>query len=83
MAISYAADHETDGAVPAWFVEGLLPKPKERKLVISTLADLIMLEEAGGDFAVHDFLDYNPSKADLAARREREAERKRKARAGG
>jgi hypothetical protein len=83
MAISYAADHETDGLVPGWFMEGLLPKAKERKLVVSTLLDLVMLEESGADFEVHDFLDYNPSKADMAARREREAERKRKARASG
>jgi len=81
IGITYAADHETDGVVPSWFVAGLFQKPKELESAVSTLTELGMWESHADDFVIHDFLDFHPSKAALKKRRDAEAERKRKERA--
>lgn len=93
MCITYAADHETDGVVPAWFVAGFFQKPKDLQAALSTLTDLGMWHRPGDEcrclvqphrdgenFIVHDFLDYHPSKEALTKKRIGDAERKRRER---
>ena len=80
MAITFAADHETDGVVPGWFVAGAFRKPAELKAAVSALIESGMWEQRDEDFLIHDFLDYHPSKRALEKKRKEEAERKRRER---
>ena len=79
-AISYCARHETDGHIPATWVAGQLVefKPTEQARIVRALVDVGLFEQHNGGFVVNDYLDYNPSKAELDARRAKEAERKRR-----
>lgn len=78
MAITFAADQETDGVVPSWFVAGCFQKPREMEAALGALVDSGMWEQREGDFLIHDFLDYHSSKADRKA----EADRKKRERSG-
>jgi hypothetical protein len=87
MAITFAADHQTDGAVPGWFVAGAFQKPKDLQEAVGTLVELGMWEQRADGFLIHDFLKYHTPKAEREAReaekaaeRERERERKRQER---
>lgn len=80
MGITFAADHETDGLVPSWFVAGAFHKPKELEAAVSTLADLGMWEKQADQFLIHDFLDYHPSKDALGEKRAVDAARKKEER---
>ena len=77
-AISYCARHETDGKVPLAWVMGQLVdlKPADRKNVLDALERVGLFTRENGGYVVNDYLDYNPSRAALEAKRE--AERKRK-----
>ncbi|MGW2721366.1 mucin-2 [Streptomyces sp. NPDC001492] len=88
MCGSYAAAYLTDGVVPAeTAAEGTQTQ-------IAKLLKAGLWHEHGhgcsrcaqpmpGDFVMHDYLRYNPSRARVLAEREREAEKKRAQRAGG
>lgn len=80
MALSYCMRHGTEGSVPDVFVEDQLPDDRERGTVVAALVDAGMWERNGDGWIVHDFLDYNPSNADIEARREADRERKRRGR---
>ena len=81
MAITYTCGHELDGMVDPEFVETKLPKPAERKKAIEALLSAGLWEACGDGWQIHDFLDYNPSSADLKTKRAAEAARKAAARA--
>lgn len=81
LAIAFAAAYETDGKVPTWFVEGVLPKARDRQSAIDALLETGMWSENGAGYAIHDFLDYNPSKAKLEDKRSKDSARKREERA--
>lgn len=71
-----------------WLTDGLLTRERVAKLGgTPRLADLLVAsglwEQEGDDFRIHDFLDFNESKADVEAVREAEREKKRRQRAGG
>lgn len=81
MCITYAADHETDGVVPSWFVAAFFQKPKDLQDAISALTELGMWEERDNEFIIHDFLEFHTSKAERAKeaqRKQEERERKRR-----
>lgn len=86
----YAAQHLTDGIVP-----GVIAKMYGTPAQVRALVAAGLWHEHGhtcphpkcprpqpGDYAIHDYLDYNPTRREVQARREREAEKKRKYRAG-
>lgn len=78
MSLTYSSRHETDGLIDLEWLEEKLPKPTEREAVIKALVECGLYEPVDGEhFRVHDYLDYNPSRADLEAKRARDAERKR------
>lgn len=64
-ALCYCAQHETDGLVPAAVARSLAPRRIVGELVAAGLWERL---EAG--YRIHDFLDYNPSRAESEARRE-------------
>lgn len=72
-----AARMESDGRVTKWQVEGLRRRgmPPVAKLT-KALVDAGLWHCEGDEFVIHDFLDYNPSRAEIEARRAADAERK-------
>lgn len=88
MCGSYAAAYLTDGIVPAETAAEGTPTQ------IAKLLKAGLWHEHGhgctrcaqpmpGDYVMHDYLRYNPSRARVLAERDREAEKKRQQRAGG
>lgn len=83
MAISYCSRHETDGIVDIEWIAEKIPSAKERARVLAALVDCELFEPVdAGHFRIHDYLDYNPSRAQLQAKRAADAERKARARKG-
>lgn len=68
-SLSYAACYETDGHVPDEWVAKQGPKRHAERLL-----SLGLWEQVKGGYQVADFLDFNPSRADLQARRDRAAQ---------
>jgi hypothetical protein len=80
MALSYCAAYLTDGHVDEDFLAELVPSKRRRERLLEELVRRHLFEPNGHGYAVHDYLDYNPSRADIERRRELAAERKRKER---
>ncbi|ALF00187.1 conserved hypothetical protein [Streptomyces sp. SPB78] len=88
---SYVAQHLTDGIVPGAVARMYGSKTQIAKLVAAGLwherghdcPHERCAQPAPGDYAVHDYLEYNPTRAQVQGRKEREAEKKRRQRAGG
>lgn len=81
MAITYCSRHELDGVVDIEWIADKLPAPKEREKVLAALVECRLFEPVDAEhYRVHGFLDYNPSREQLKARRRADAERKAKAR---
>jgi hypothetical protein len=85
----YAAQHLTDGIVP-----GVIAKMYGTPAQVRKLVEVGLWHEHGhtcphpkcprpapGDYAIHDYLEYNPTRRDVQARRDREADKKRRYRA--
>lgn len=79
MAVTYCSRHETDGRVDVDWLEEKLPKDSEREKVLRVLVDVGLFVEVDDEhYRVKDYLDFNPSKATLDAKRAADAKRKRK-----
>jgi hypothetical protein len=77
MASTYSSRHGTDGIVDLAWLEEKIPQPKQLKKTIDVLVEAGLFDVLDGEsFAIHDFLEYNPSKAQVE--REREWDRRRK-----
>lgn len=81
-ALSYIAKHEIDGKLPENVVRMWMPDQRDRARAVKTLIELDIWHENGAGYIVHDYLDYNPSRADLTARRESDRSRKAAERKG-
>ena len=77
LAISWVANHEQDGMVPAYVVAMWVPDQSDRARATATLVQTGLWHEAEDGYVIHDYLDYNPSRAYLEEKRE--ADRLRKA----
>lgn len=81
MAITYCAMHETDGVIDGDFIEALMPKPAERQQAIDALLDTGLWHSGVDDFyCINDYLEFNPSRHQVAERRQRDADRKAQSR---
>ena len=60
----YAARHRTDGHIPAAAISRIAPPKLRDELITGGLWD----RNGDGGIVIHDYLEYNPSKADLEAR---------------
>ncbi len=69
---AYACRTLSDGFVPANFVRQLLSgeTPKRAQLLIDDMLRQSLLDRSDGGYLVHGFLEYNPSRQEVAARRE-------------
>lgn len=81
LAISYSAGHLTDGLIDFEFVEEKLPVARERKQATDALVAAGLWIPADTGWRIHDWLDYNPSRADTLEKRRADAERKARRRA--
>ncbi|MFJ2110558.1 mucin-2 [Streptomyces sp. NPDC087850] len=85
---SYAAQYLTDGIVHAHFVKTNGTPAQRAKLVTAGLWHPAghdcprCPQPAKGDFFIHDYLIYNPTRAKVLGERARAAEKKRKQRSG-
>ncbi|MCI4045448.1 mucin-2 [Streptomyces sp. TRM75563] len=83
---AYAAQHLTEGTVPGVVAQLYGTAPQARKLVAAGLWHAAghscprCPQPAEGDYVMHDFLVYNPTKSAVEKDRERAADRQRRAR---
>ncbi|QWQ43087.1 mucin-2 [Streptomyces sp. YPW6] len=83
---AYAAQHLTEGTVPGVVAQLYGTAPQARKLVAAGLwhaaghACPRCPQPAEGDYVMHDFLVYNPTKSAVEKDREKAADRQRRAR---
>jgi hypothetical protein len=86
---SYAAQHLTDGIVPGDIARMYGTAPQINKLVKLRLwhpsghACEGCVQPPAGDYVMHDYLAYNPTRKQVADRRAKAAEKKRRQRDGG
>lgn len=76
LALSYAGQYETDGAIPGWFVESVIADESDRHSAVDALKRAGLWREVGEGFELHDYLKFNPSKATLEEKRAKDRERK-------
>ena len=69
LALTYCAGNETDGFVDAEFVADKAGSPATHRKMTTALVDAGMWIEEPGGWRLHDYLDYNPSSAQLAQTR--------------
>lgn len=80
-AISYCAKHLTDGHIPAEVVQGFAPLQRDREQMVEVLIAERAWYKSEDGYILHDYLDQNPSKEEVEAKRAEDRERKRKERA--
>ena len=74
--LCYAAQHLTDGAIPDSSLTGMgqFTGTRARSLA-ERLVEVGLWERNGAGYAIHDYLDYNPSRKSLEERRKAARER--------
>jgi hypothetical protein len=77
LALSYASCHLTDGTISEDFVHYQLPVQSKRDKAIEALEESGLWERNGSAWTIHDYLEYNRSRAQTVARRQADAARKR------
>lgn len=78
--ICYCREHLTDGFIPKSAVSSLAMNLQSPWRHARRLVEVKLWEDALGGYQVHDFLDWNPSKADVIATRATEQDRKQRER---
>jgi hypothetical protein len=81
-AIFYASRALTDGVIARGMVRRLSKAEDVRPLLRELLSAGLWLEHEHG-FAIHDYLDYQPSRAEVLEQRAANTDRKRRQRSGG
>lgn len=75
--VCYCREHLTDGFIPKAVVGSLAMNLSSPFRHAARLVEVRLWEDAEGGYQVHDFLDWNPSRADVQNARTSEADRKR------
>lgn len=82
-AIAYCSKHLTDGLISKSMVASLVPVQRDRDEQIAALFETglwFQNEETGPDhYGIHHYLDYQPSKDEVAEKRRKDRERKKAA----
>lgn len=79
LALSYSSQYLTDGHVGRAFVERHAGRRADR--LAQQLVDAGLWEPNGGDeWVIHDYLEFNPSREQITARRRADSNRKRSGR---
>lgn len=77
FALSYSASYLTDGEVDERFVRSWFDSPTRRRRAVGALVDSGLWVPNGRGWTIHDYLDYNKSRAEVLARRRADRKRKR------
>ena len=72
VAGAWAAKHLTDGFIPAYMLEELAAEESQ----VDNLVTAGLWREEGDGYQFHDWHDYQPTRVDVLANRERERQRK-------
>lgn len=80
-AATYCARHLTDGKLRPNVVESLVPLQRDRERQVKALIDAGLFYDHEGQFYIHDYLDYNPSRKETVEKREAERVRQAEKRA--
>lgn len=79
LALSHAGAYLTDGHVSETFVNAQLPKAAERRKAIEALVSAGLWDQwPEGGWVIHDYLEFNESRADVTSRRRADSNRKRR-----
>jgi hypothetical protein len=78
--ICYCREHLTDGWIPAQAVATLAMNLTSPKKHAARLVTVGLWEQEADGYRVHDFLDWNPAKAEVLSERNRERDKKRQQR---
>ena len=73
MGLSYAACHDTDGLLPREWVKSI----RGGRRHVERLLELDLWREVKDGYSIPDYLDFNPSKAEVEERRAKDARRKK------
>lgn len=76
MALSYCGAYLTDGLVDCGFIDQKIPLGRERKKVTDALIAAGLWEPTDGGYRIKSFLDFNPSREEVEARRAKDSARK-------
>ena len=82
-ATTYCARHLTDGKLRPNVIESLVPIQRDRDEQVKALIDAGLLYDHEGLFYIHDYHDYNPSRDETDAKREKDRARAAKRRQNG
>lgn len=74
MAITYCAGHLTDGVVDLDFVEDRMPSARLRDRAVGTLVDAGLWHVVDDGWKIHDFAEFNGTRAEVEARRAAKSE---------
>lgn len=84
LAILHSARYLTDGFIEDEFVQETFTETRatkrERERTLAALQEKGVWERVEGGWQIHDYLDHNPSRAEVEDRRRRDAERKARGR---
>jgi hypothetical protein len=80
LALLHCSRYLTDGFVDQEFLDETFDvaktKPRERKLIVEALENAGLWHRADDGWVIHDYLDHNPSKAEVEAKRAEERAKK-------
>lgn len=76
MSVTYCSQQETDGEVPDWFIQTLVAGKAQRNRLTGALENAGLFEPTSAGFCIRDYLEYNPSKAQLKAKRDAQKQRR-------
>lgn len=79
LAITYCAGNLTDGIVDREFVEDRVPNTRARDRMIATLTGEELWHEHPDGWEIHDYNEFNPTRASIEARRQARSEAARAA----
>lgn len=84
FGLLHCARYLTDGFVEEAYVDDVCDDarmtPRERRAAIDALEQHDLWSRVDGGWRIHDYLDYNPSRAEVEDKRRRDADRKAKGR---
>jgi hypothetical protein len=73
LALSHSAAYLTDGHVSETFAKGQIPGAAERRRAVGALVNAGLWERTDSGWMIHDYLDFNESRAEVLARRSEQA----------
>lgn len=79
-ALSYAAHYQTDGFIPDVFIQAHVPSTRRNwdpEGVVQACLDHGFFNRVAGGFQIVNYLDFNPSRAELESKRKKDRTRKR------